>query len=41
LIGNVVEVIAYDLRLRADPQNIVADTPDQRSPPARRDGAEA
>jgi hypothetical protein len=40
LIGNVVEVIAYDLRLRADPQNIIADTPDQRSPPARRDRAE-
>ena len=41
LIGNVVEVIAHDLRLRADPKNIVADTPDQRSPPARRDSAES
>src|SRR4029450_1677476 len=40
LIGNVVQVIAHDLRLRADPQNIVADTPDQRRPPARCDGAE-
>src|SRR5262249_43692372 len=34
LIGNVVQVIAYYLRLRADPKNIVADTPDQRSPAA-------
>src|SRR5262249_4478690 len=32
LIGNVVQVIAYYLRLRADTKNIVADTPDQRSP---------
>ena len=41
LIGNVVQVIAHDLRLRADPQNIVADTLDQRCLPARRDGAES
>ena len=40
LIGNIVQVTAYDLRLRADPQKIVADTLDQRRPPARRDGAE-
>ena len=40
VIGNVVQVTAYYVRLRADPKNIVADTPDQRSPPARRDGAE-
>jgi hypothetical protein len=40
LIGNVVQVIAYDLRLRADPQNIVAGAFDQRCLPARRDGAE-
>ena len=39
LIGNVVEVVADDLRLRTDPQNIVADTFDQRRLPARRDGA--
>ena len=41
LIGNVVQVIPYYLRLRADSQNIIADTPDQRSPPARRDSAES
>jgi len=29
-IGNIVQVTAYDLRLRADPQKIVADTLDQR-----------
>ena len=40
LIGNVVQVIAYYLRLRADPQEIIADALDQRSPPACRDGAE-
>ena len=40
LIGNVVQVVANNLRLRADAQDIVADTPDQRSPPARRNGAE-
>jgi hypothetical protein len=40
LIGNIVQVTAYDLRLRADPQKIVADTLDQRGSPARRDGAE-
>jgi hypothetical protein len=28
LIGNVVQVIADDLRLRTDPQNIVAGTLD-------------
>ena len=41
LIGNVVQVIPYYLRLRADSQSIIADTPDQRSPPARRDSAES
>ena len=40
LICNVVEVIAYDLRLGTYTQNIVADTLDQRGLPARRDGAE-
>src|SRR6187455_982363 len=40
LIGNIVQVTAYDLRLRADPQEIIADALDQRSPPACRDGAE-
>ena len=39
LIGNVVEVIADKLRLRADAQQVVADTLDQRRLPARRDGA--
>jgi hypothetical protein len=39
LIGNVVQVIAYDVRLRANPQNIVSDTFDQRRLPAGRDGA--
>ena len=40
LIGNVIQVVADDLRLRADPQNIVADALDQRCFPAGRDGAE-
>jgi len=40
LIGNAVQVIAHDLRLRADPQNIVADALDQSCLPARCDGAE-
>ena len=41
LICNVLQVIAYDLRLRTDSQNIVADTLDQRCLPARSDGAES
>src|SRR5262245_47987361 len=40
LIGNVVQVIAHDLRLRTDSQNIVADALDQRCLPPCRDGAE-
>jgi hypothetical protein len=28
LIGNVIQVIADDLRLRPNPQNVVADPPD-------------
>jgi len=40
LIGNAVQVIVHELRLRTDAQNIVADTLDQRCLPARRDGAE-
>ena len=40
LIGNVVQVIAHELRLRTDSQNIVADALDQRGLPARCDGAE-
>jgi hypothetical protein len=40
LIGNVVEVGADNLRLGADAQNIIADTPNQRHLPARGDGAE-
>jgi hypothetical protein len=39
LIGDVVEVIADDLRLRADLQNIVADPFDQRGSPAGRHSA--
>jgi hypothetical protein len=35
LIGNIVQVIAHDLRLRPDRQNIVAYTLDQRCLPAR------
>jgi hypothetical protein len=40
LVGDVVEVIADDLRLRAHPQQIVAGPSDQRRFPARRHGAE-
>jgi hypothetical protein len=40
LIGHIVEVVADDLRLRADSQDVVADTLDQRRFPARRDGAQ-
>ena len=40
LIGNVIQVIAHDLRLRADAQDIVAGPLDQRRTPPRRDGAE-
>jgi hypothetical protein len=40
LIGDIVQVIADDLRLGADPQNIVANPLDQRCFPARRHGAE-
>jgi hypothetical protein len=39
LIGDVIQVIADDVRLRADPQHIVADPLDQRCFPAGRDGA--
>ena len=39
-IGNVVQVTADYLRLRADPQKIIADALDQRCPPSCRDGAE-
>jgi hypothetical protein len=38
-VGDVVEVVADNLRLRTDSQDIVADTLDQRCLPARRDGA--
>jgi hypothetical protein len=41
LIGNVVQIISDDLRLRADPQNIVANTLDQRGSPASRDGTKS
>jgi len=40
LAGDVVEVVADNLRLRADSQEIIADTLDQRRLPARRDGRE-
>jgi hypothetical protein len=40
LIGNIIQVIADDLRLRADSQNIVADPLDQGGFPSVRDGAE-
>jgi hypothetical protein len=39
LIGNLVEVVADDVWLRADSQDIIADTLDQRRFPARRDRA--
>ena len=41
LIGHVVEVVADNLRLRADPQDIIASTFNQRRPPASRDGTES
>ena len=40
LISNVGEVIAHELRLRADRQNIVADSLDQGGLPAGRNGTE-
>jgi hypothetical protein len=40
LIGDIVQVIADDLWLRADPQHVVAGPLDQRGAPASRDGAE-
>jgi hypothetical protein len=40
LINNIIQVIADDLRLRADSQNIVADPLDQRGCPTGSDGAE-
>ena len=41
LIGDVIQVIANDLRLRADPQNGVANTLDQSGLPASCDGTES
>ena len=40
LIGNVIEVVADDLRLRADSQQIIANTLNQHSFPARSDGTQ-
>ncbi len=40
LIGDVIEVVADNLRLRTDPEEVVARTLDQRRAPACRDGAE-
>jgi hypothetical protein len=39
LIGNTIEVLTDNLRLRADVQDIVSDPLDQRSLPASRNGA--
>jgi len=41
LFGDLIEVVANDVRLRAHSQHIVAHTFDQRALPARRDGAES
>jgi hypothetical protein len=40
LIGDVVQVITDDLRLRADRQNVIASPLDERCFPASGDGAE-
>ncbi|MCP1848454.1 MULTISPECIES: hypothetical protein [unclassified Bradyrhizobium] len=40
LTGDIVEIIADDLRLRADGEDIVAGTLDQRGLPAGRDRAQ-
>ena len=40
LIGNVIQVVADDLRLRADPQQIIANTLNQHSFLTRRDGTQ-
>jgi len=39
LIGDVVQIAADDLRLRPDPQHVIADPFDQRRFPTSRDGA--
>ena len=39
LVCDVVQVIADNLRLRANPEHVIADPPDQRRFPAGRDGA--
>jgi hypothetical protein len=41
LIGNVIQVIADDLRLKADPQNIVDNTLDQRGSSASRNSTKS
>jgi hypothetical protein len=41
LIGDVVEVVADDLRLRTDAKHIVTHAFDQRGLPAGRDSAES
>ena len=41
LVGDVVEVVADNLRLRTYRQDIVADALDQRRLPARRNGAQS
>ena len=40
LVRDIIQVVADNLRLGADPQKIIANTLDQRSFPACRDGAE-
>jgi hypothetical protein len=36
LVGDIVEIVADDVRLRADPQDVIPDAPDQSSfPPGR------
>jgi hypothetical protein len=40
LLGDVIEIVADDPRLRTDAQYIVADPPDQRRVPAGGHGAE-
>jgi hypothetical protein len=40
LTGNIIQIIADNLRLRADSQNFVADPLDQRGLPTGSDGAE-
>ena len=40
LIGDVVQILAHEFRLRTDAQKIIADTFDERTFPSRRHGAD-